>query len=385
MCLGAVVATGLYSARLHLLGLSALASTPYGRALGIKLLLVFPLIALGAASRFMLRPSLGDAGIAHPPVRRFMAVAAGEVGVGLALLLVVAVLTLTPPPSTISPAAGAPPLVMAGIAEDVRVRVTLTPAQPGWNRIDVVVAIPEEAAATPGARVIVRLLKLDEDLDPRTVGLESRGQGRYTIAGHDLGLPGWWEIEVIVRRVGRLDAAAIFPLRLGAPVSPVPDPEARRFFARVQRAVAGIRTWRETQQLTDGSGNVYLTWLEAERPDRQHFRTSTGVEVVGLGAVRYQRSDGGPWKRYTFARPVPVEGPLYYMRDAEGIRLGRSAPCDDEPCRVLLWDGSGKSAGFAAWVGTRSLLVRRLLMLDPTHYMTLHVSRINEPVRIAPP
>jgi hypothetical protein len=296
-------------------------------------------------------------------------------------VLVVAALTLTPPPR---PHAGTA-VLLSGQAGARRISLSIVPAEPGWNRMEARVSDGAgRSVPTPG-RVFVRLANLDETLDAMTVVLSDLGDGRFAADGVELGRPGWWEVTVIVRGPGQPDAETVFPLHLGEECRPVVDPEALRMLERVKAAWASVRTWRETQQLTDGAGNAYLTWLDAQRPDRQRFSTSTGVEVVSLGRVRYQRSGGGAWTRYEFSSPTPVEGPLFFLRGARGIRLGRTGRCHGEPCRVLFWTSPDGGARFAAWVGLHRYLVSTLLMLEPTHYMTVRYADIDAPMRIEPP
>jgi hypothetical protein len=271
----------------------------------------------------------------------------------------------------------------------VKVRLTVTPALPGWNHLDATVGGPQDTPVD-GSRILVRLLKLDEAIEPLTIVLRAAGPGRLVAEGGDLGVAGWWQVEVVVRRAGRPDVSTLFPLWIGHRADCTPgirsgDAGALRMLGAIRAAWASVRTWRETQQLTDGAGSVYRTWVEAQHPDRQSFRTTTGIEVVALGAVRYQRAGGGEWKRYEFATPVPVEGPLYFLRDARDATLGRSGACGGEACRVVLWVSPDGGARFAAWVGTRTNRLHTLFMLEPTHYMTLQYSHFNEPVRIHPP
>jgi copper transport protein len=389
---GVVLLTGTLGVWFHASDVAAALATPYGRTLAVKVVLVAVLVGLGALSRFIVRPRLaGDTGTGTL-LQGFLRLSNSEVVVGAVILLVVAMLSLTPPATSVVPATRPSVTLLAGIAGDLTVQLAITPAAPGWNRLEVAARGQDGAPVAAPARVLVRLLKLDEARDPTTVHLPVVAAGRFAAEGGDLAAPGWWEVEVVVRRAGRLDVAAIFPLMLEparecrpAPGLAAPDAEAVMLVSEARQAWARVRTWRETQQLTDGAGNVYLTWVEAERPDRQHFRTSTGVEVVALGAVRYQRSSGGPWQRYEFAAPVPVEGPIYFLRGAQAVSLGRTGQCSGEPCRVLFWTSPDGGARFAAWVGANTARVHRLLMLEPTHYMTLQYSGVDAPVRIREP
>jgi copper transport protein len=368
--LAVVVVTGVINARALVTDVAPAVDSAYGRTLAVKLMMVVPLVVLGALNRRRWRS--------------FVPLAAGEVTIAVAVVLAAAVLTVTPPGGSAAAAKADRPL-LSGIAEDVSIRLAVTPALPGWNRMEASATLADGAPVGEPARIVIRALKLDEDIAGGTVVLVSQGMGRYAADTGDLGAPGFWEVEVVVRRPGRLDVSATFPMRLGEAPLCTPDPEAVRLLDRARAAWRAVRTWRETQQLTDGAGNVYLTWVEAEAPDRQRFRTSSGVEVVALGAVRYQKTGSSPWKRYEFSSPVPVEGPLYYMRDARGATRGRAGHCGDEPCQVVLWMSPDAGAEFAAWIGLRTHLVHRLLMLEPTHYMTLRYADFNLPIRILSP
>ncbi|MDR7543435.1 MAG: copper resistance protein CopC [Armatimonadota bacterium] len=382
VCVGLVVTTGAYGAKLHVAGMQALADSAYGRTLTLKTVLVVVLVAMAVIGRLGVRGWIAStAAVPTVALRRFLGLGTAEVCAGAVIGLVVAVLTLTPPAP---PRAGAA-VLLSGQADALRILLSIAPAEPGWNRVEVRVLNGNGGSVPTPGRVLVRFVNLDEPTEPTTVVLSALGEGQFAAGGAELGPPGWWEVSVFVRWPGRADAETIFPLHLGEECRPIAGPDALRLLERVREAWASVRTWREIQQLTDGAGNAYLTWLEAERPDRQRFSTSTGVQVVSLGRVRYQRASGGAWKRYEFSSPTPVEGPLYFLRGARGIRLGRTGWCDGEPCRVLFWTSPDGGARFAAWVGLHRYMVSRLLMLEPTHYMTLRYADINVPVRIEPP
>ncbi len=390
--LSVVVVTGLYSTWLHVPSLQAFVTTEYGRALLIKLMLVVPVIALGAVNRFALHPRLqADEGAAMPAVRRFLRFVTGEVSLALVIVLVVTVLTNVPPArvSLAKPSEAAATVKMAGVAGDIKVVLTVDPALPGSNQLDVVATGRDGKPVDPEARVLVRLMKLDEDLNPVTLTLASRGEGRYSAGVGDLALPGYWQIEVVLRRRGQLDASVAFPLRLGLAPVPASDPEAVRLLEQVRVTSDSLRAWREVQQLTDGFGGVDVTAVEFLRPDRLRYRSSTGgTEGVIIGANRYQRTDTGPWEKEVLSQPITVSGPTQYLKNAQAITRGRSEPCEDDPaetCQVLLWQSPGGSASFAGWVGTRAHVIHKVLMVAPAHFMTLRVSDFNAPLQIEPP
>ena len=73
--------------------------------------------------------------------------------------------------------------------------------------------------------------------------------------GAELAVPGWWEVELVVRRRGRIDVSTAFPLRLPSPERPS-DPEALALLRAAEEASAALGSWVEHEQLTDGAGNV---------------------------------------------------------------------------------------------------------------------------------
>src|SRR5439155_1746558 len=135
---------------------------------------------------------------------------------------------------------GRAPLVLAGLASAFRVDLTISPAEPGWNRFEAMVRTGEEPVPPEGTRILLRLTKLDEDLDPVTVTLQPDG-GRFTAEGGELGVPGWWEVQVIVRQRGTRDATTLFSLKLGS-VSGRPDAQARRILMQARETAARVRT-----------------------------------------------------------------------------------------------------------------------------------------------
>ncbi|MDR7523224.1 MAG: CopD family protein [Armatimonadota bacterium] len=388
VCLVLLVVTGAYSAWLHIPGLRAFLTTDYGRALLLKIMLVVPLAALGALNRFLLRPRIEQmiAGDVAPLVVRFLRIVGGETALAAAVLLVVAVLTVLPPARvTLATRPAASALRMARSAGEIHLMVLIDPALPGSNRIEVALIGRDGRLHGVDGRVLVRLVKLDEDLSPTVVTLEPRGQGVYG-ARDPVPLPaGWWEAEVLVRRRGMPETSAAVPLRLGqAPPAPS-EPSAVRLLEGTRTAMGALGAWREAEQITDGAGGLVVANAELVQPDRLRIRTSGGAEVIILGATRYLREGGGAWRQETFPRPVAAIGVLQYLEDARSVARGRRVPCDGETCQVVLWEAPDRQAAFAGWIGARTHRLHRLLMVAPSHYMTLRAYDFGAAVRIEAP
>lgn len=384
--LGLLVATGLYSAWVHVPALQAFTVTLYGRTLLTKLVLVVPLIVLGALNRFVFRPRLAAGGDGLALVR-FVRSIGVEIILGVLVLLVVAVLTLVPPATVTMPAVAKAPLVLAGTAGEFRITLSLSPAAVGWNRYEVEVVDASGRPPAPDGRILLRVTKLDENLTPATVALTSLREGRYAAEGGELDLTGWWEVQVIVRQRGHLDRSTAFPVVLGDLPRRRSDQDALGLVREARAALQGLRSWRVVEQIANGSGAFVTTEYAVVRPDRLHYRTNTGLEGVIVGTGRYLREGTNPWRRDTLSQPLALEGPFleYLTSDIVGAVLGREAVCDDEPCRVVLWEVPGRTAAFAGWVGLQTKRLREILMIAPSHYMTLRPVEYNPPLQISPP
>ncbi|MFN3286241.1 MAG: CopD family protein [bacterium] len=379
--LAAVAVTGAYAAVLHVPGWDALLGTGYGRWLVAKTLLVGLLAALGAFNRYRLLPRLE---VARGALRRLRLSVRAEAAVAFLVLLAAGGLAVTPPARSVQ-AAGKQPLVLAALTDSTRLALTVDPGLPGWNRFLLTV---RDLQGNPVAvdRVVLRLRKLDEEGSAPAVLLQPRSDGSYAAEGTQLGLAGFWELEVVLRARGKPDRTVWFPLRLGT-FQLRSDLEAFRFLRRAQEAVERLRTWRETEQITDGAGNVVVTRYTYQRPDRLAFEVVGGMQGVLIGRDRFVRTDRG-WQRDTLPEAFTARGPALYMQNPLRAALGRQEPCPydpTEPCRAVLWESPDGLASFGAWVGTRTHRVYRLLMWAPAHAMSTVLEGFNAPVRVEPP
>ena len=378
--LAVMVVTGVMAATRTVQVLPALVASLYGRALLVKVTLVLFVVTLGALNRFVYRPRIAS-GRDGPALDRFRRSVVVEVALGVVILLVVGVLTTTPPAAVTQAARTARTIALAGIAGDLRVNLSISPAEPGWNEVRAEVTRIDGGRAVVGANVQVVLKALDH-VEDRAFGLPA-ASGGYAASG-DFLVPGWWEVTVVVREGGR-SAETTFPL-IVAEVPQEGSPGAARLLEQVQRQMGRYQTWREVEQITDGKGNVVVTRIEAQQPDRLRYRTSGGSEAIIIGAVRYGRERGGEWLRDLLPQPLDLEGPYAaYFEGASRARLGRDDSCPGEPCRVLLWELERARASLAARVGTRTHRLHTLAMVAPEHYMTSRLYDLDAAVRILPP
>lgn len=162
------------------------------------------------------------------------------------------------------------------------------------------------------------------------------------------------------------------------------DLEAFRLLRRAQQAVGLLRTWRETEQTTDGAGNLVVTRYTYARPDRMAFEIVGGMRGVLVGSDRYLWTGRG-WQRDRLPEPFRARGPALYMENPLRAALGRRDPCPEGNCRVVLWESPDGLTTFAAWVGERTARVHKLLMWAPGHVMTSVLEDFDAPVRVIPP
>jgi copper transport protein len=383
--LAVLIVTGAYSTWVQVPALQVFTDSSYGRTLLVKLVIVVPLLALAAVNRFVLTPLVKREEVERTPlVRTLLRIAGGEVALGATILAVVAVLTLTPPARVTWPG---PTVVegphLAGFADGIRVALVITPAEPGWNRFEIT-ARQDGQAIEADARLLLRVTKLDEQLDPVLLRAAPQGSGRHVVEGGAMAVPGWWDLEVIVRRPGRADVATSFPLRLGEASAPSENAAAVALVDRARREASAWRSWRERLQLADGRGGVALTEFAIQAPDRMHYQTPDGTEAIVIGRARYVRTPAGSWEQDALAQPFGARGPLAYLQEMRGTSLGRRMPCRDEACQVVLWEWD-RTTAFAALIGLETGRVHRILMAATGHFMTVAYTDFNRPIRIVAP
>lgn len=236
-----LIATGLYSANLHVGPPEALLTTDYGRALTAKLALLLPMLVLGALNLLRVRPALARASAATGVLAASLAAATGRAGralagavrielaLGLLILAASGLLTSLPPGRQAgSPTGGSPNgLLATEQVGDLRLTLRITPAQPGENTVELMIARGGQPVAEID-RALLRLAFLDQEVGESEIVLAPAGGGRYTARGRQLGVVGRWQAEIIVRRAGQEDARTAvrfsIPAGRGAAGSPAAAP-----------------------------------------------------------------------------------------------------------------------------------------------------------------
>jgi copper transport protein len=234
-----IVATGTFQWWHYLRGISAVFDSDWGYTLAIKVSLLLPLLLLAAFNLLIVRPrflSFVFQGAKTASSRivawegRFRWAVAAEVGFAAAILVVAALLTETTIPirgsaegtnggaATGGGAVPTPSLIAQSIeADDLNLQLDVYPGTAGPNDVGIFVN-DTDGDEKPVQNVIVRYKYLDRSLgENEDFAQLTHPPTHYTLTTSQLSLAGDWEIEVIVRREGLLDARGTFTVQVMPP------------------------------------------------------------------------------------------------------------------------------------------------------------------------
>ncbi|MBI2855773.1 MAG: copper resistance protein CopC/CopD [Chloroflexi bacterium] len=282
LCVGTVIVSGLYLAWVHVSDIRAL-PTPYGITLVIKVLMVAPLLLLGAMNLLWVGPRLSRHLSAPLWLRRFVT---GEAVLGIGVLLVVGFMINTWTARIYGIREGLldqPELIAANDIADMRVTLTVHPWKIGPNRLlidiedwkgDPVTATAVTVTANPGGSADSvglggALAGFNEPV--QAVPVE---EGRYRVENMTLGIAGEWGIDVWIERPDLGTVATTYRVLF-------PEP-GRNFLSFLKITPEGERFLSggvlATVVLLFASVGIYL--------GRRRLRSLQGATVIGfLGVV----------------------------------------------------------------------------------------------------
>ncbi len=217
--------TGTVSAVIELEHFSDLLNSGYGRALLIKLLLLVPLLAVGAVNAYVLRPDLEDATeiaslrnrmtILEDLEAQLSKLVRWELGLAIAVLAVVGLLTQTTPTrGSVNSAQSGGKFIANNDSGDIGVTLVVDPNEPGQNNYEVYLT---------GAVETVESVRLDfqpqgkPDQEARLDLDASNPPTFYVGAGAYLATAGKWQIAVDIRRNQASDLSLPFKVNVFAP------------------------------------------------------------------------------------------------------------------------------------------------------------------------
>ena len=227
-----IVVTGVIQSIDRLGGIDELFDSDYGLTLAMKILLLAPILVIAAFNLLVFGPRFirlarerAQAALRlRPWMGAFRIALVLEVALAVVVLGVTALLTNTSPPgsaqgdSSVAGGASPAPTPSAGsgfaLVEDLSISVWAEPGSAGPNLVNTLV-IDQGGDEETIERVMLRFKYLDEDIGVSEVQAEpTHPPTHFTAQTSDLGLPGKWEVEVIVRRDGLLDARGTVELEI---------------------------------------------------------------------------------------------------------------------------------------------------------------------------
>ena len=290
--------TGLFLSWLQVKTPSAL-GTLHGGSLVVKLLLVAPMLVLGAMNLFIAKLGLARlvsmrgrtvAESSSDIVRRFNRAIVAEAALAVAVLLATGVLTSVQPARE-EYARRVQPVELAGQAENVGVTLAITPARPGPNQF---VAQLDGAIAPPNdvQRVQLRFTNLDDDLGASTLVLTPREDGTFAAVSTNLTVEGAWQVEVIVRRRGLDDVRTAFRTPIDSP-----DVAAQPPSLEAIPTPAALPPRQLVSMALMATGLALTFWISRTRDVRRRERASlyaASFAVAMIGGVLYARASLAP-------------------------------------------------------------------------------------------
>jgi copper transport protein len=222
-----IVATGVLQLRHQLGGITEVTESDYGYLLLAKVVLLLPLLALGAFNLAVVRRNF--TAIARTSAssrtrisaweRRFRGAVGIEVAFLIAILVVTAVLTTNSPPSAAGEVNGSGgeranlSLNQKLKVDDLQIILEVDPGTVGSNDLSLFLS-DLDGDFRPFREVILRFRYLVDDIGQTEAEAVEEHTTHFTLTTSQLSLPGEWEIAVIVRREATADARATFAVNV---------------------------------------------------------------------------------------------------------------------------------------------------------------------------
>ncbi len=211
LCVGTLMITGIFSSWAQVNSIGAL-NTPYGFALIAKLLLIVPLLGLGALNLLWVRRNLNKqrdhAQEASGWLRRFVT---GEVVLMCLILLSVGmILSLEPARQVKSREDSSKPgeISRALTVDSTKIDVKITPGVVGTNKVTITLKDAVGDPITNAVLVSLRFTFLNADVGSVTGTAKDTGNGVYVADGISMSIRGAWVGTVRVSRPDSLDMVA---------------------------------------------------------------------------------------------------------------------------------------------------------------------------------
>jgi copper transport protein len=199
LAVAVIVATGVYRSWVEVRALRALTDATYGWVLLTKLGVFLPILVLGVVNNRWTKPRCELAARGEGPpnalriLRRLVAV---EVALGVAVVGVTAFLVNLPPARVEAGVEG--PFMAEARIGDHHLAVGVDPNQVGENMIHL--SLTDDEGLPGHAEEVQVLFRMPEEgIGPLPAHAEPRGPGAFLVHGHQLSVPGAWELEIVAR------------------------------------------------------------------------------------------------------------------------------------------------------------------------------------------
>ncbi len=379
-----LIVTGVAQGYLYVGSSAALLGPAYGRTLLVKLIIITPLLATAAINRWRIVPRLARlTGL----WRSLLVLVRVETGLGLTVALLAAAVAISQPAkyAQSAPIAEESRLTLGGVTGDLAVTMTLSPARQGANKIEIAATGADGRPISGEVRYLLRVASLSRDLPAMSLRLDAGPDGKAGGPGPFIGAPGWWSIELTVRRPGKEDASLTAPLLLDPQPPSANAPAAVALLARAEKRFEGVRTWQELEYFSPGTGATNTTQYVFAPPDRLTFRTNVGSEGRVIGVQSYFREPGGQWTRTTREKPPKIGFRFPLATEIASATLGARLQEDDRSFQIVTYDDPGGKLHFAVWIDLQTSLPRRVFMVGEAHHMVSTMTGYNATVKITPP
>ena len=204
-----LILTGMFSAWAQVNILPAL-DTHYGLTLVVKLVIVVPLLGLGAINLLWVRPRLSRNDHIRRWLKRFVI---GEAVLAVLVVGSVGVLTSLEPARQVAGREGkgvSDSLVFRDTVEGTGIVFEIDPGRVGANRLVVSLEDRLGTPITDASDVSVLLTYIGADLGEEGASTVPAGDGSYVLEQSLISIAGVWQAELTVRRPDAFDARTAF-------------------------------------------------------------------------------------------------------------------------------------------------------------------------------
>lgn len=379
-----VSATGIVSLVTQLGHLDALWTTDYGRLLTLKIALVGAIAAASATHALRLRPRM-LAAAPEPSAgseRRHWRLVRSEPALGLGVVAVVALLVAFPLPPR-----------QLGEADEARAAVPACDPcplpRPAADELAVAERVGSQLVAAwvrraPG-RVTGTVRALDYRGRPSRVPFELLGVQSEPCGSGCRRFSATRSLKHLVVRLRERGGTYVgeFPTRWRSADNRL----ARQLLGRAERTMRGLRSVRETEEVTSGPGSFAATVYRLSAPDRMAFRTNRRVETVIVGRRKWLRVRGGDWQSGEYGSGLSFRTRSWFRWSTYGraVRLLWVRHQGSRRFAELALMDEGTPVWFRMKVDLTTGRVISERMTAEGHFMRSRYFGFNRPVRIRPP